>query len=139
MTKREEAFKEAFEMLYKAGLEESKTYSYGHYSFREYQKQAAVTAEYPNRGDNIYYTTLGLCGEAGEFADKVKKIMRDHGGVITDEMRLALKKELGDVLWYVSTCCDELGYTMEEVASGNIAKLAARKAQNTIHGSGDDR
>ena len=105
----------------------------------EYQKAAAVTATYPDRGNNINYVTLGLCGEAGEMANKVKKIMRDHGGVMPDKIRDFLKDELGDVLWYVAMSADELGTTLEEIARANVAKLASRAARGKIGGDGDSR
>lgn len=108
-------------------------------TFEEYAKQAHVSARYPDQGKNIYYPTLGLAGEAGEVADKVKKIMRDDGGTLTPERREAIIKELGDVLWYCAALADELGTTLEDVAKGNIAKLAARLKNDTVHGSGDDR
>ncbi len=95
-------------------------------SFEEYQKQASETALYPRRFDNLEYPTLGLAGEAGEVANIVKKIQRDFGGEITPEIRAKLKDELGDVLWYVSACADELGLTLEEIVQFNIEKLAAR-------------
>lgn len=75
---------------------------------------------------NLEYPTLGLAGEAGEVANIVKKIQRDNEGVITDETRLKLKDELGDVLWYISACADELGLTLNEIAEFNIQKLAKR-------------
>lgn len=95
-------------------------------SFEEYQQQAKRTALYPNRLRNLEYPTLGLAGEAGEVANVVKKIQRDFGGVVTDEIRLKLKDELGDVLWYISACADELGLTLAEIAEFNVEKLAAR-------------
>ncbi len=76
--------------------------------------------------ENLEYPTLGLTGEAGEVANIVKKIQRDHGGVINDEIRGKLKDELGDVLWYISACADELGLTLAEIADHNVAKLAKR-------------
>ena len=94
--------------------------------FEEYQAEAKQTALYPNRLKNLEYPTLGLAGEAGEVANIVKKIQRDHGGMITDETRIKLKDELGDVLWYISACADELGLTLEEIAEFNIGKLAKR-------------
>ena len=94
--------------------------------FDEYQAQASVTALYPRRMENLEYPTLGLTGEAGEVANIVKKIQRDHGGVITDEIRAKLKDELGDVLWYLSACADELGITLDEIAAYNVDKLAKR-------------
>ena len=95
-------------------------------TFEEYQSEASVTALYPKRMSNLEYPTLGLAGEAGEVANIVKKIQRDHGGVITDEVRGKLKDELGDVLWYISACADELGLTLNEVAEFNVNKLAKR-------------
>ena len=94
--------------------------------FEKYQTAARQTALYPNRLKNLEYPTLGLTGEAGEVANIVKKIQRDFGGVINDEIRARLKDELGDVLWYISACADELGLTLEEIAQFNVEKLAAR-------------
>jgi NTP pyrophosphatase (non-canonical NTP hydrolase) len=94
--------------------------------FEEYQEEAKQTALYPRRLQNLEYPTLGLAGEAGEVANIVKKIQRDFGGEITDETRAKLKDELGDVLWYISACADELGLTLAEIAEFNVAKLAAR-------------
>ena len=94
--------------------------------FEEYQTEAKQTALYPNRLKNLEYPTLGLAGEAGEVANIVKKIQRDHGGVITDDTRAKLKDELGDVLWYISACADELGLTLTEIAEYNVEKLMKR-------------
>ena len=99
--------------------------------FEEYQSKAKETALYPNRLKNLEYPTLGLTGEAGEVANIVKKIQRDYGGIITDEIRAKLKDELGDVLWYISACADELGLTLEEIAEFNVDKLAKRHNQDT--------
>lgn len=95
-------------------------------NFKDYQSAAAKTALYPNRLENLEYPTLGLAGEAGEVANIVKKIQRDHGGQITVEIRSKLKDELGDVLWYIAACADELGLTLEEIAEYNVGKLAKR-------------
>ena len=95
-------------------------------NFEEYQSEANQTAHYPRRMSNLEYPTLGLAGEAGEVANIVKKIQRDHGGVINDEIRTKLKDELGDVLWYISACADELGISLDEVAAYNVNKLAKR-------------
>ena len=95
-------------------------------TFEEYQRQASETAMYPKRLENLEYPTLGLAGEAGEVANVVKKIQRDFGGEITTEIRARLKDELGDVLWYISACADELKLTLEEIAEFNVEKLAAR-------------
>jgi NTP pyrophosphatase (non-canonical NTP hydrolase) len=108
-------------------------------NFNEYQEKALTTAMYPEIGNNPYYPTLGLVGEAGEIANKVKKIMRDKGGVIDEETRVEIKKELGDVLWYVAVVASEFGLELETVAQTNIEKLAKRKEHGTITGSGDNR
>ena len=107
--------------------------------FREYQQAARRTAIYPDRGKNIAYPALGLAGEAGEVAEKVKKVIRDNGGVVDAATRAALKKELGDVFWYIAALCDEVGLDMEDVAQSNISKLQDRQQRNVLHGSGDNR
>lgn len=108
--------------------------------FATYQKQAQTTAVYPGRGEgNFVYPALGLAGETGEICEKLKKAIRDEGGAISDDRRALLAKELGDVLWYVSTLATELGLDLDEIAAGNLAKLAARKEAGKIHGSGDLR
>lgn len=103
-----------------------------------YQAAAKETAVFP-KDLGIVYTTLGLTSEAGEVADKVKKVIRDNDGVFTEEIRDAIKRELGDVLWYVSGLAWELGYTLEDVAATNIIKLSSRFQRGQIGGSGDDR
>lgn len=105
----------------------------------QYQRQARTTARYPQVGSNPIYPTLGLCGEAGEVADKVKKVLRDRGGVFEPPLVEDLALELGDVLWYVAQLASELGLDLEAVARGNLAKLAARAERNTLAGSGDHR
>ena len=86
----------------------------------------------------VAYDGLGL-GEAGEVQGKIKKIIRDNGGFISDENRDAIKAELGDVLWYIASMCQNLGINMEDVATANIEKLKSRRDRNTLHGSGDNR
>jgi NTP pyrophosphatase (non-canonical NTP hydrolase) len=104
-----------------------------------YQQGARATARYPQVGQNPIYPTLGLCGEAGEVADKVKKVLRDQDGVFSDDTRQALMLELGDVLWYVAQLSSELGFELNAVAEANLNKLASRAARNVIAGSGDHR
>ena len=101
-------------------------------TFDEYQKFARSTTIYPEKC-KVTYPTLGLCGEAGEVAEKVKKNIRD--GKSLDGVGL----ELGDVLWYISALADDLGVTLEEVAQANVDKLTSRKERNMISGSGDNR
>jgi len=107
--------------------------------FQAYQVQSRATARYPNAGSNPIYPTLGLCGESGEVADKVKKVIRDQGGEFSAEVIEGLKLELGDVLWYVSQLASELGLDLDQVAQANLDKLASRAARNVLSGSGDLR
>lgn len=104
----------------------------------EYQKRALETALYPNEA-KIVYPTLGLTGEAGEVADKVKKVIRDNNGDFSAEKCLELAKELGDVLWYISALANDLGYTLEEIGELNNKKLSSRKERGVINGNGDNR
>ena len=107
--------------------------------FKTYQNQARLTAQYPNLGSNNIYPTLGLVGEAGEVAEKVKKVIRDNKGIFDEESKKGIKKELGDVLWYISNLCNEFDFELEEVALQNLEKLKLRAAKGKISGSGDDR
>lgn len=107
--------------------------------FNEYQKESRKTALYPESGNNWVYPVLGLAGEAGEVADKMKKVMRDEGNIVSEEKKLEVKKELGDVLWYVSQIASELGLSLDEIAQGNIEKLFSRLERGKISGSGDNR
>ena len=106
-----------------------------------YQAAANQLAVYPGQNslNGLIYTVLGLNGEAGEVAEKVKKIIRDDNGNVSRESYHALIKELGDVLWYLSQCCKELDIKLSQVAFANIAKLSQRKIDGTLQGSGDDR
>jgi NTP pyrophosphatase (non-canonical NTP hydrolase) len=105
----------------------------------EYQDRALKTAIYPNQGSNFAYPALGLAGEAGEVADKLKKVIRDNGGILTDSVRDAVAGELGDVLWYVSVLASEIDYSLDEIMAKNLAKLNSRKERGVISGSGDNR
>ena len=107
--------------------------------FQEYQTQSRQTAHYPDAGNNFVYPTLGLCGEAGEIAEKIKKVLRDNEGEINQAKKEEMKKELGDVLWYLSQVAFELGIDLEEVAQGNLEKLRSRQARGVIQGDGDNR
>ena len=120
-------------------------------TFTEYQEAASHTAIYKDNGNTVYisksdkkakdlnwvYPMLGLSAETGELANKLKKIIRDSSGNITNI--LDLQGELGDILWYVSTLATELGIDLEMLAQQNIYKLHKRQIENTISGSGDNR
>ena len=105
----------------------------------DYQERSRATAVYPSAGDNLLYPTLGLCGEAGEVAEKVKKMVRDDAGVLSDERRAALSKELGDVLWYVAQLATEARLDLDAIAAANLEKLLSRQRRSVLTGSGDDR
>lgn len=105
----------------------------------EYQKLAGRTAKYPEIGSKFIYPTLGLTGETGEVAEKIKKIFRDEGGLVSSDKKEELKKELGDVLWYLSQLAKDLDLTLEEIAEKNLDKLQKRQALDVISGSGDNR
>lgn len=104
----------------------------------EYQALALETAIYPAQY-KILYPALGLAGEAGEAADKVKKMIRDDNGEVSEERRHAIALEIGDVLWYCATLANDLGYSLEEIARMNYEKLKSRTERGKIGGSGDDR
>lgn len=110
-------------------------------SLNNYQLAATETAIYPEQGSvmGLAYTALGLTGEAGEIANKVKKILRDDDGVLSIERREEIAAELGDVLWYVAQVATELDISLAVIAKANLQKLLQRKAHNTIMGSGDTR
>jgi len=107
--------------------------------FKEYQEKSRRTAIYPNLGENFVYPTLGLAGEAGEVAEKIKKVIRDKRGKIDDKTKEEIKKELGDVLWYVAQIASELKLSLDEVADLNIEKLSDRLERGKIQGEGDNR
>tara|TARA_B100000212_G_scaffold174337_1_gene131085 strand:- start:259 stop:588 length:330 start_codon:yes stop_codon:yes gene_type:complete len=108
-------------------------------NFETYQIKARKTAIYPGLGSNYVYPTLGLVGESGEVAEKVKKVIRDKNGIFDQETLIGLKKELGDVLWYVSNICSELNFSLEDIAEENLNKLNKRSQEGKIKGSGDNR
>lgn len=103
-------------------------------NFKEYQELAKITAIYPESA-KIFYPCLGLAGEVGEVCEKVKKHLRD-GRVLDIE---DLKKELGDVLWYLSAVASDLGINLDDIASTNYEKLKSRQERNVLQGSGDNR
>jgi NTP pyrophosphatase (non-canonical NTP hydrolase) len=105
----------------------------------EYQRRSRATAVYPGAGADLVYPALGLCGEAGEAAEKVKKAIRDDAGVLTQERREALGAELGDVLWYLAQLATEAGLDLDELAEANLEKLRSRRERGALNGSGDRR
>lgn len=112
-------------------------------TFDDYQKKAITTDVYGGKGDILSVAfvnkVLGLAGEAGEVAEKVKKLQRNNDGKLNDKDREEMLKELGDVLWYLSAITHYLGGSLDQVAQDNIAKLFDRKKRNVIKGQGDNR
>ncbi len=108
-------------------------------NFQEYQEQSRQTAIYPDVGNNFVYPILGIAGESGEVAEKVKKILREKNGAVDEEAKQELAKELGDLLWYMSQLASELGITLDEVAKSNIDKTRSRMERGALLGNGDNR
>jgi NTP pyrophosphatase (non-canonical NTP hydrolase) len=126
-------------------------------SFKQYQILSRKTAVYPKRGRNINYPILGIIEEVSETNAKLleyviglygasgnvsghgKRIDRDDGGFLLPERIELVEKELGDILWYVSAICSEMGIKLSNVAQGNLEKLSNRKEEGTLHGQGDNR
>jgi len=104
----------------------------------EYQSLARATAIYPSEY-TIIYPTLGLAGEVGEVCGKIKKMLRDDGGVLSYERLQALLDELGDVLWYVAAIVGDLGCDLDTIAQRNVEKLESRRQRDKLRGDGDKR
>lgn len=107
-------------------------------TFNDYQKESRATAIYPPE-QGLAYVSLGLTAEAGEVANKVKKIIRDDNGKLTPERAIAISQELGDVLWYAAQIASELGVDLGAVAAQNLTKLQSRMERGQLKGSGDSR
>jgi len=108
-------------------------------NLNEYQTLALRTARPKQAKDELYHLLLGLCGEAGEIAEKTKKIIRDQDSDFSKLDTTDLKKELGDVLWHIAVISDYFDITLEQVGDTNIKKLASRLERGQLSGSGDDR
>lgn len=111
--------------------------------FNEYQRASQETMIYPGAlsGDHVtglMYTALGLTGEAGELANKIKKVYRDNMPV-DDALRTDLTKEIGDTLWYLAAMASELDVDLGKAAAYNVAKLSDRARRGVLGGSGDNR
>ena len=108
-------------------------------NFNEYQKAAISTAIYPRDKYAIIYPSLGLCGESGEVVEKIKKIIRDKNGEFSLDAMNEIAKELGDVLWYIANIAEDMGFSLDEIARMNIAKITKRQIENKLNGNGDNR
>lgn len=109
-------------------------------TLEDYQGEAVKTAIYPGMGtvQGLCYVGLGL-GEAGETQNKIKKVLRDDKGVLTDQKRLEIAKELGGTLWYIAMCAREIGFSLDTIGQMNIQELKSRQERGVIQGSGDNR
>ena len=109
-------------------------------TFEDYQKQALTTVIATDDSfKDLLHWVLGMNGEAGELAEKMKKIIRDKNSVISDEDKLEMAKELGDVLWYIAVFAHDLGVPLDKIAQQNLDKLQSRKDRGVLGGSGDNR
>lgn len=109
--------------------------------FDEYEKLARRTATFTGKQKEyqLLYLTLGVAGEAGEIAEKIKKALRNDEGIVSDEKKEELKHEIGDVLWYLSQLSRTLGFNFSEAAEANITKLESRAKRGVIKSFGDNR
>lgn len=105
----------------------------------DYQKAALRTAASRDKKNEFLHLVLGLVGESGEIAEKIKKIVRDHDSDISKVDIEDLKKELGDVMWYIAVIADYFDIPLSEVGEKNIEKLASRQKRGVLGGSGDNR
>lgn len=109
-------------------------------TLEEYQKQALTTViKTDSEFRDLLHWVLGINGEAGEIAEKVKKIIRDKNGEVSDSDKTELAKEVGDVLWYLAVFAHNLGVPLETIAQQNLDKLQSRKKRGVLQGSGDNR
>ncbi len=111
--------------------------------FADYQTKSRATAVYFDADQNFIYPTLGLAGETGEVVEKIKKLMRNDlvksAAEIEPEKLAELKKEMGDVLWYLAQLATELNLSFDEIAEENLAKLLSRQERDVLHSAGDNR
>lgn len=108
-------------------------------TFNEYQRKAAKTAIYP-KNHSILYPALGLAGEAGEVANKVKKFIRDgYDQENFEQKKIELASEIGDVMWYCAALARDIGFDLNDIAAANLDKLQSRAERGTIGGEGDKR
>ena len=105
----------------------------------DYQRAALRTARDKDAPDEFMHLVLGLVGEAGEIAEKVKKLVRDHDSDLAMLDRDNMAAELGDVLWYAAVLASFLGLSLDDVARRNLDKLADRQRRAALGGSGDNR
>jgi NTP pyrophosphatase (non-canonical NTP hydrolase) len=109
-------------------------------TLNQFQELSRKTAIYPKvHGTLPLYAVLGLCGESGEIAEKIKKVLRDKNGILSTDDSYAIAKELGDCLWYLAQIATELEMDLGDIANLNLSKIANRQQTGTLQGSGDNR
>lgn len=109
-------------------------------NFNDYQKRALTTViSEGNEFNDLLHWVLGINGESGEIAEKVKKIIRDKSGQVSNEDKHELGREIGDVLWYLAVFAHHLGFEFDDIADANLKKLADRQKRGRLQGSGDHR
>ncbi len=108
-------------------------------TFNDYQSITGVHAKPPTGAPELLMRVAELCEEAGEVGGNVKRVYRDDGGIVSDDRRTKIAKELGDTLWYIARIAKLLGYTLEEIAQMNVDKLQGRADRGTLCGQGDAR
>ena len=108
-------------------------------TLNEYQEKALRTAADKSKHNEFFHLVLGLVGESGEIAEKVKKLVRDNDSDLSRLDKEDIAKELGDVMWYVATLASFLDYDLETIGDKNIAKLADRQTRGKLAGAGDNR
>ena len=111
--------------------------------FNEYQEKCGLTDVGTSAQDCIepgwLYYVLGIAGEAGELMEKIKKLFRDKNGVIDDEFKQMVIKEMGDYHWYSARLCSAFDIEYNEIPKHNTEKLLSRLERGKLHGDGDER
>lgn len=123
-------------------------------SLRDYEIMVSLVAVYREEADKfvnsgtrdeiakmlrIYHAATGLAGEAGEVANKAKKIFRDNGGVVDEEIRQKILGELGGVAWYLTALGEEFDFTLRDILEYNYDQITSRQERGVLKGDGDDR
>jgi len=109
-------------------------------NLNEYQEKAKKTDLHTKvEANELDYYLLGLASETGDVLGRIKYIYRDLGGKVTPTEKEKIKKELGDLLWYLSAICDRFDFSLEDVAELNLKKLSNRMQNNTLHGEDPNR
>mgnify|MGYP006279528419 FL=1 len=113
-------------------------------TLNDFQRAARKTAIYP-ASEIVSYPALGLSGEAGEVANKVKKWLRgddNTGGPqhpLTEDRKRQISSEIGGVLWYVANLAHDIDTDLESIAQENLTELADRADRGKLQGDGDKR